>query len=72
MSSNGDPAVSVVVAEDVAVVAEDVAVVAEDVAVVAEDAAVVTEDAVVVVASDDNDNDMQATVHSVAKCKRKH
>ncbi len=58
MSSNGDPAVSVVVAEDVAVVAEDVAV--------------VTEDAVVVVASDDNDDDMQATVHSVAKCKRKH
>jgi hypothetical protein len=43
MLSNGDPAVSVVVVEDVAVV----------------------------VASDDNDGDMQAAVHYVAKSKRK-
>ncbi|CAK9200527.1 unnamed protein product [Sphagnum troendelagicum] len=43
MSSNGDPVVSVVVAEDVAVV----------------------------VAFDDSDGDMQATVHSVAKSKQK-
>jgi hypothetical protein len=43
MSSNGDPAVSVVV----------------------------TEDAAVVVAFDDNDGDMQAAVHFVAKSKRK-
>jgi len=43
MSSNGDPAVNMVVADD----------------------------AVVVVASDNNDGDMQAAVHSVAKSKRK-
>ncbi len=43
MSSNGDPVVSVVIVEDVAIV----------------------------VASDDNDGNMQAAVHSVAKSKRK-
>jgi len=43
MSSNGDPVVSMVVAEDAAVV----------------------------VAFDDNDGDMQAAMHSVAKSKRK-
>jgi hypothetical protein len=43
MLINGDPTVSVVVAEDV----------------------------VIVIASDDNDNDMQETVHSITKSKRK-
>jgi hypothetical protein len=43
MSSNGDPTVSMVIAED----------------------------AVFVVASDDNDGNMHATVHSVAKSKWK-
>jgi len=32
---------------------------------------VVAEDAVIVVASDYNDGDMQAVVHSIAKSKRK-
>jgi len=32
---------------------------------------VITEDTAVVVASDDNDSNMQAAVHSIAKSKRK-